>query len=95
MKYLEFHYECLKTGNLPTNGLCRCLGESNIEIMVPTNDDLNRLKEEKLPIGYWGCDNIDWTDNYDYDYLTNYTPLRQNIVLFIAAMNGELDSPET
>jgi hypothetical protein len=84
-KYLDFYKKCMKKGmprdnwlNTPCEGLC----ESFIQ------NDL-------------GTDDLDLFEPIDYQYNSNvpaywggeigiFTPLRQTVVLFLAAMNNEL-----
>lgn len=81
-KYLKFHFECLKNGGMPKDGLCNN-NLDDIQIFKPTNSDLEELMNEGLPVIYWGAGENPYS-------LFKYTPLRQNIVLLMAAMNGEL-----
>lgn len=72
-------------------GLCRNfpIHDSLFHLMVPT----------ECPTGYWGY----WNEFYEHPVFTHdvdrelaqkliydFNPLRQNIVLFMAAMNNEL-----
>lgn len=87
-KYLPLYYEWMNTG-LPSNGLCESLENSC---------DLDYF-DNGQGINYWGY----WADKGDVriysgdvnheermNMLRQFTPLRQNIVLLLAAMNGEL-----
>jgi hypothetical protein len=87
MNYLALYYNWMRSGRLPNNGLCNSLPKTGeLEMLLPL--DSNRT--------YWGyemcADNPateihdSLTDKIHYDF----TPLRQNIVLFLAAINGEL-----
>lgn len=89
MKYLEFYKRCLKTGELPSSGLCGTFYE-----------DMKYFDPPKHPLYY---DNWFWAyDGEPYGSWCNipvrkqlqisykFTPLRQNIVLLMAAMAGEL-----
>lgn len=90
MKYLPLYYEWGKTGLLPNNGLCWSLGwpdELNGGILSPKNIG-----------GYWGYvgNNVSGFDVVHNKELykrvaREFTALRQNIILFLAAMAGELD----
>ncbi len=86
MRYLDFYNKYMKTGKLPSWGLCNCFIH-DIEIFTPggTIDQDNSW--------YWGYDGEDRIGINASSYITYriaFTPLRQNIVLFLAAMNGEL-----
>lgn len=86
MKYLEFYKKCLLDGYLPYSGLCACFGgnDAYFQLVMPKYFD---SKYE-----YWGND---YREKYSYDITSfvwerEFNPLRQNIVLLMAAMNGEL-----
>lgn len=88
--YIELYKESKQTGLLPhdgnyrlrANGLCnvvvdgRLLGDHRLfKLFIPDNTSL----------GYWGFGGkSDTLDGY------TFTPLRETIVLFMAAMNNEL-----
>jgi len=94
--FLDFYKECMKNGIMhravgakTDGGLCSTVvGPTELfRLMVPTNINGEPDYDE---IGYWGAgdDYEDWTDIYKRQWL--FTPLRQTIVLFCAAMNNEL-----
>lgn len=87
-KYLPFYYECLETGRLPHNGLCTSLG--GVELFRPFQSDVNSDENS----WYWGYDGTRFTEYYDNAQNVRrqyeFTPLRQNIVLFLAVMHNEL-----
>jgi hypothetical protein len=90
----------MKTGKLPNkNGLCYerqktlsdlkgPLDNDLLDMFKPTLEDLKVLNKQNLSRGYWasGLDQSDWI----YNKSEKYTPLRQTIVLLMAAMNDEL-----
>jgi len=85
--YLDFYYKCMKTGRLPNDGLCNYFGffigdNMTFDLMRPHVSELENTGE----MGYWGMDGFKEEERNGYDF----TPLRQNVVLFMAAMNGEL-----
>jgi hypothetical protein len=87
-KYLPLFYEWAETGVLPSGGLC---------FSLPEHDDLFMLfyPGKAKHNAYWGYDGknrIVWEIVCDFDerVARQFTPLRQNIVLFLAAMNNEL-----
>jgi hypothetical protein len=79
-KYLKLYYEWIKTGVIPSNGLCSIFCHDELfQLIDPERGDR---------ITYWGheaentvCDIEKWYE---------FTPLRQNVVLLMAAMNNEL-----
>ena len=98
-KYLNIYYKCMKTGKLPEkyegypcSGLCEVfntyLGYANgdrkdWEFKEDKHDPYffimyNPSKRTKVNNSYWGGKEGE------------FTPLRQNIILFMAAMSGEL-----
>lgn len=87
-KYLPLYYEWLKTGRLPerdnTSGLCTFLG----------SDFKHYFPDPNKKTGFWGYDAKEYEDRDEYvawyDFATKFTPLRQTIVLFMAALNDEL-----
>lgn len=89
MKYLEYYEKAMKTGKLVNgNGLC---GEHlfNLELIRPTTEE----RVEYALNAYWasGYSVDDW-DNMSKRHETQckFTPLRQTIVLLLAAEAGEL-----
>lgn len=94
-KHLAFYITCMGNGGkIPycyghyNGGLCGIAYNSDLidkqllELFQPTPE--NTLEYEISPTGYWGYDMI------GFNYSTEFTALRQNIVLFMAAMNNEL-----
>ncbi len=89
-KYLEFYEKCMVTGELPNRkGLCNEFGY-RYGSDEKENPDLNVFYP---PAGeyttYWGF-GLDLIGNNTHKESIAFTPLRQTIVLFMAAMNGEL-----
>lgn len=88
-KYLKYYREWMKAGRMPYEGLCSTLfddlskGFSEFYTIFPTSKDLSRLKKKGLSWIYWGSDSGDWQEFV-------FTPLRQNLVLLMAALNNEL-----
>jgi hypothetical protein len=94
-KYLKFYEECMTLGELPnhtiegdfcmSNGLCDSLSfhrpDPLFELFEPTEEDIKQLNANYLSAAYWASDEGHGSD---------FGPTRQNIVLFLAAMNGEL-----
>jgi hypothetical protein len=86
MSYLEFYKECMMTGFLPHAGLCACFGGSNYKFELVSPE----MFESKFM--FWGNDMLDKMPEgvTGKEWHRAFTPLRQNIVLFMAAMNNEL-----
>jgi len=93
-KYLEFYHEYYGH-SLPQPGLCNCFGNYPRGIM----DDALRLfvpnTEEKVKLARDGYDLVFWASGLsrhddEFNAAHEFTPLRQTIVLFMAAMEGEL-----
>lgn len=87
-KYLKFYYECMVSGLIPEsrldgydNGLCGNLGKEAMSPFVPTMEDCNDY--HVVGYGYWARDHENISS-------LSFGPTRQNIVLFLAAMNNEL-----
>jgi len=94
-KYLPLYEKWMKTGQLPECGLCNCFGEciTDDEYFLDPSHQLFKLmypEDIEMPQSeYWGRGPIE--ELVDIEKIHNeFTPLRQNIVLLMAAMNGEL-----
>lgn len=87
--YLAAYANWMKTKRLPHGwGLCRefeWLGAKDpfLKLVKPTYKDKMRLKKEGVSCNYWGSE----TDSARYGA---FTPLRQTLVLLMAALNNEL-----
>jgi hypothetical protein len=84
MSYLDFHNSIGRY--MPKDGLCKCLPNSKrLKLFDPgkNSDGCN---------WYWGYDGNYWgaPDARRDLVMYEYTPLRENIVLLMAAMNNEL-----
>lgn len=78
MKYLPFYKKCVESGMMPAPGLCWSLQwDASIDLFRP---------KYKSYWHYWATDQGD--ESFEGD--KRFNPLRQNIVLFMAAMNNEL-----
>jgi len=87
-KHIKFYLDCIKTRRIPHNGLCSCSSYGHIDdftlnLFVPTDHDEYQLDSEGLEVTYWGS-------GLKKEALKKFTPLRQTIVLFMAAINNEL-----
>lgn len=92
-KHLDFYMACTKDGILPEWGLCTCarrglISERLLNIMTPSEADMRQLQKERKGTGFWGSG----LGQDNFNRINKFTPLRQTIVLFMAAMAGELKS---
>lgn len=91
--FLDFYNECMKTGMMPeldsTGGLC---------YSAPNLDrDLIWFFQPDYAFGFWGYNGDElYAEDYEQHGISEmqlrygFTPLRQTIVLFCAAINNEL-----
>jgi hypothetical protein len=101
-KHLNFFYKCIQTGRLPENnikdkdiaatGLCGAaeagfISEKHLGVFNPTPEESKELRIENVSEGWWGSGLH--TDHEDKKM--GFTPLRQTIVLFMAALNKEFE----
>lgn len=82
--YLDFYNLCMKTGLMPKDGLCNSLREFGYGC-----DQFIPLHNEADFFMYWGSDQTAGKVNMR-EHMFAFNPLRQTIVLFLAAMNNEL-----
>jgi hypothetical protein len=88
-KHLQFYFDCIHYGLMPTTGLCKAAEEGLIsksfldKYYNPDKYDKKILFNEGKDTAYWGSD--DWGF-----CLYKFTYLRQTIVLFMACLNNEL-----
>lgn len=85
--FYEYFCDFTDMGSLTDRGLCNALPkrlqDTKAWSMIRPNDaELIELQEEGLPYAYWGA------GSYAY-YSRTLTPLRQNILLLAALLNGE------
>lgn len=90
-KHLKFYKQCMETGELPQEstagwyfgGLCGC---ASVGLVSQEIFDLFLPTQYGYMAGYWAVGNSE-----DLDVMIHgFTPLRQTIVLFMAAINNEL-----
>lgn len=91
-KHLKFYEECMKAGVLPHCGLCHCaaiglIDHETLERFEPTYEDVKEAGNNMDSV-YWASD-MDY-DKHDFLRMRSFTELRQTIVLFMAAIKGEL-----
>jgi len=97
-KHLRFYNRCIegrdmwkftKEGGIsPLYGLCHAvdlglIDEQTFDRFHPTEDDIKWLNWEGYSTAFWGLGKEDAE-------IMEFTPLRQTIVLFMAAIKGEL-----
>ncbi|HEY6436674.1 MAG TPA: hypothetical protein VIY47_08790 [Ignavibacteriaceae bacterium] len=94
MKYLPLYYKWMEKGEIPyrenektCGGLCSIFeGKRLFELITPNGG--NNPNDTSW---YWGYSEDYTSYSPDLGYKdTAFTPLRQTIVLFLAAMNNEL-----
>lgn len=91
-QHLDFYKSCIENNyQMPCAGLCHCAyrGEYiSIEIFAkylkPTKEELLQIDKEYANSYFWASGNL---SSCRYQF----TPLRQTIVLFMAAIAGEFD----
>lgn len=91
-RFIDLYYEWMEKGLLPSKGLCKSLPPSSVEIferLEPTMEDFCTLAKEGLPNAFWGYGlPTKGSDTFQRAY--TFTPLRECIILFCAAINNEL-----
>lgn len=87
-KYLAFYMECSRRRKMKYTGLCHAFKDHmemdypEFELIKPTDEERARLWPEFNPT-WWGS-GTEWQE------LHKFTPLRQTLVLLMAALNNEL-----
>lgn len=82
MKYLPLYYEWMKSGFTSDEGLCNSLPDDKY-----TSQLLSLFRPYGISYIYWGYGE---ENANTYDVINKFTPLRQTIILFMAAINNEL-----
>lgn len=89
-KILDYYKQFSKTGELDQSGLCLLLRDTpyNRELFLfkPTKEDFDELCNDGLSKGWWAS----LLPNDSLEKMSAFTPMRQTILLFIAAMHNEL-----
>lgn len=84
-KYLSLYIAWMEKGRLPSNGLCHYFQDDEL---------FNLIDPEKGSMEtYWAYDDDDHVQDTDWSEMNrwfSFNPLRQTIVLLMAAMNNEL-----
>lgn len=89
-KHMEFYFACMESGELPDDGLCRCKAVDQIRLAIfePTLSEKDTLRAERKPVGYWANGEA-FLHQTMGEMTRGFTPLRQTIVLFMAALNDD------
>ena len=81
----------MKTGELPRNGLCSCYEyfkyDEFLHLFQPSYIEYAKLERSKMSNIIWGS-GLSCVEDIKYVFC-KFTPLRQTIVLLMAAMNNE------
>lgn len=85
MKYLDKYYQWMESGKIDDNGLCNALGKRSVNKFKPKR--IMKINFVDSDVTYWAYGGESKSIR---KIATDFTPLRQNIVLFLAAQNGEL-----
>ncbi len=90
MKYLDFYKKCITTGKLPhENGLCDEFGNDEFfNMFEPYAEEHRLLVDEGFCSAYWASGLSVYTNIHRAGF--EFSPLRQNIVLLMTCLNGEL-----
>lgn len=86
-KYLKFYRESIDKNIMPVTGLCLWFwGDPLLSMFYPTLEERLACRMDISRIGMPRF----WASGSDRPLKRRFTPMRQNIVLLMAAMNGEL-----
>jgi hypothetical protein len=94
--FLELHAKIVANGRtlFQNNGLCsEYLNDDHLDwnetfkLFIPTEEDLDSLRQQGLSVAYWASEVVDYRDNARYEA---YNSLRETIILFCAVINGEI-----
>lgn len=87
-KYLPLYYKWMDAKRMPEAGMCNCMDNKDQMFILfkPTSKERDRLDKSGFCPVFWASGLL---ANSDGEF-TSFTPLRQTIVLFLAAMNNEL-----
>lgn len=104
--HLDFYMKYAQEGILPSCGLCLSnqLDGELLDLFNPNSKEIAKLEKQEICTAYWGNaipypeytygghNQIDYDDYYVVSdaIKKEFNEFRQNIVLFMAAMNNEL-----
>ena len=90
--FMGLYLKYAKEGQLEDRGLCNCNllydtpDKQTLHLFVPTILEKDAISQEGNSTVYWGSGMPDSDPTIDFAF----TALRQNILLFCAALNNEL-----
>ena len=93
-KHLKFYKDYIETGKMPVEGLCKAAvydlidGEILIKYFRPSSEELHEMNKRGEEAAYWASNTK--KNVKDNEKIFKFNTLRQNIVLFMAAINKEL-----
>lgn len=87
-QHLQFYINCVTEVVMPNAGLCSCreLDQNLLSLFEPSIYELARLRETGFNYVWWASGSKYSSRNRVF----KFRPLRQTIVLLMAAMNNEL-----
>ena len=90
MNYLELYKKWMAAGKLPWQGLCNSLAKEHQKQfgVYESNNDLRFFKPEDHELV--GNNKTYWASGSHSERLYQFTPLRQTILLLMAAEKGHL-----
>lgn len=95
-KYLALYKEWLESGRIDPiypgnyNGMCGLFEHDELfKLLRPTSEDVDELVAENKCTAWWGSE-MSSKESFSEKGWSSFTPLRQNIVLLMACMAGEL-----
>lgn len=91
--FLDCYNRWMEAGKLPDKGLCNSLKHETtpeqyqiFNSLNPCDEDWNELLKSNYSMVYWASE----LHQCDWNRQQSFNELRQNIVLFCAAINNEL-----
>lgn len=82
-KHLQFYMDCMQKQRMIGWGLCRCAEIGYIDSSI-----LELFRPDYSP--YNNFNSVYWASGYKDARYNQFTPMRQTITLFMAAINSEL-----
>jgi hypothetical protein len=89
--FLDAYRKFARAGRLPLNGLCNSIHNIKLSLadtfvlIKPTREDYKQIDNECLCDTFWAS-GLPWDDD---NKIFAFTPLRANILLLCACVNGE------
>jgi hypothetical protein len=88
-KHLQFYLHSIQSGTIKDFGLCNSIKSGLLDLFIPTKEDEDVLRREGVSVLFWGS-GLPSGHKYDHERWYSFSPLRQTIVLLMAAINNEL-----